>query len=236
VQGSIISTSFVRIGDPGNLSVAMGTNAVLTGSGSSNDGTFFAGSGLALRFYTSEIERARFPSAGGFQAVTTISVGNATPSSSGAGITFPATQSASSDANTLDDYEEGTFEPALVCGTSGTITIQNPSTTSLMNYTKIGRVVTVSGLLIISAVSSPVGALSLTGLPFPTGSTRGARAAISIYAGGLSATAVTALQARTDASSSSLFLSKFSAGADVDTLASDVTSSTFIYIGGTYTV
>ncbi len=32
---------------------------------------------------------------------TTIGVGGATPSTSGAGITFPATQSASTDANTL---------------------------------------------------------------------------------------------------------------------------------------
>jgi len=35
---------------------------------------------------------------------TTIGVGGATASASGAGISFPATQSASSDANTLDDY------------------------------------------------------------------------------------------------------------------------------------
>ena len=41
-------------------------------------------------------------------ASTTIGVGAATPSASGAGITFPATQSASSDANTLDDYDEYT--------------------------------------------------------------------------------------------------------------------------------
>lgn len=42
---------------------------------------------------------------------STIGVGGATPATSGAGITFPATQSASSNANTLDDYEEGTFTP-----------------------------------------------------------------------------------------------------------------------------
>jgi hypothetical protein len=37
-----------------------------------------------------------------------------TPSSaSGSGISFPATQSASSDANTLDDYEEGTWTPTV---------------------------------------------------------------------------------------------------------------------------
>ena len=42
-------------------------------------------------------------------AAGTLSVGGATPSTSGAGITFPATVNASSNANTLDDYEEGTW-------------------------------------------------------------------------------------------------------------------------------
>ena len=64
-----------------------------------------------------------------------ISVGNATPSTSGSGITFPATQSASSDANTLDDYEEGTWTPTIQNFTvSGTSTLSG-------TYTKIGRVV-----------------------------------------------------------------------------------------------
>lgn len=54
---------------------------------------------------------------------TTVGVGGATPAASGAGITFPATASASSDANTLDDYEEGTFTPNLVNnGASSTFT------------------------------------------------------------------------------------------------------------------
>jgi hypothetical protein len=66
------------------------------------------------------------------QAATTIGVGNATPAASGAGITFPATQSASTDANTLDDYEEGTWTP-----TSSGVTFSSASGT----YTKIGRLV-----------------------------------------------------------------------------------------------
>jgi hypothetical protein len=55
-------------------------------------------------------------------------------SQTGTGITFPATQSASSDANTLDDYEEGTWTPTLT-GFSGT------GLTADATYTKIGRVV-----------------------------------------------------------------------------------------------
>lgn len=67
---------------------------------------------------------------------TTISVGGATPAASGAGITFPATQSASTDANTLDDYEEGTWTPALT-----NLTINSGTPTYSGTYTKIGRLV-----------------------------------------------------------------------------------------------
>jgi hypothetical protein len=47
-----------------------------------------------------------------------IGLGGATPSTSGIGITFPATASASTNANTLDDYEEGTFTPTWSTGTA----------------------------------------------------------------------------------------------------------------------
>lgn len=72
---------------------------------------------------------------GRVKTASTISVGGATPSTSGAGITFPATQSASSDANTLDDYEEGSFTPTLT-GTWTTL-----PTDLVGRYTKIGRLV-----------------------------------------------------------------------------------------------
>jgi hypothetical protein len=48
------------------------------------------------------------------------------------GITFPASQVTSADANTLDDYEEGTFTPTW---NGGTVTVNQ------CNYTKIGRLV-----------------------------------------------------------------------------------------------
>jgi hypothetical protein len=109
-------------------------------------------------------ERMRIPAAGGVQAVTTISVGNATPSTSGAGITFPATQSASTDANTLDDYEEGTFTPTI----TGSST--NPSYTASLaagKYTKIGRIVHFNFLIIITVVASQgTGNIQISGFPF----------------------------------------------------------------------
>jgi hypothetical protein len=106
-------------------------------------------------------QRTKFP--------TTIGVGGATPATSGSGITFPATASASSDANTLDDYEEGTFggnsaNDLLYPATSGSITMLRGN----MAYTRIGRVVSIRGEIQINSISSPVGALQLK-LPFNTG-------------------------------------------------------------------
>jgi hypothetical protein len=96
-------------------------------------------------------------------SATTIGVGNATPSASGAGITFPATQSASTDANTLDDYEEGTWSPTFNSdgGTTGTQT----NTLRWGRYTKIGRQVTVT-FGWTGSLSGYTGTLFIGGLPF----------------------------------------------------------------------
>ena len=56
------------------------------------------------------------------------------------GITFPATQVPSANANTLDDYEEGTWTPVVTAAT-GSITSY---TVQSATYTKIGRSVTVN--------------------------------------------------------------------------------------------
>ena len=100
-------------------------------------------------------------------SASTIGVGGATPSTSGSGITFPATQSASTDANTLDDYEEGVFTPTLVgFSTAGTTTYS----TQTGLYTKIGRQVYIQGLVTAGSISSPVGSkITIGNLPFTIG-------------------------------------------------------------------
>jgi hypothetical protein len=77
---------------------------------------------------------------GGLKTLNTIGVGNATPSASGAGITFPAVQSASTDANTLDDYEEGTFTPTQGAG----LTVVG-AFSSAGRYVKVGKIVSIYG-------------------------------------------------------------------------------------------
>ena len=94
---------------------------------------------------------------------TTLGVGNATPASTGAGISFPATQSASSDANTLDDYEEGTWTPTIAFG-GGTTGITYSQQVGI--YTKIGRMVHVSGYVYLSSKGSSTGSATLTNFPF----------------------------------------------------------------------
>lgn len=148
-------------------------------------------------------------------ASTTIGVGGATPSTSGSGVTFPATQSASSDVNTLDDYEEGSWTAALTCGTSGTITLDPGYST--LRYTKVGRSVTLTGFVYISAVSSPTGTLTLTGLPFASASGNGFNAGASFYIYGMST--ATNLIGVINNSTATVSLETFSAGVRASNIA-----------------
>jgi hypothetical protein len=96
------------------------------------------------------------------------------------GVAFPATQVASSDANTLDDYEEGTWTPTLQGSTT------NPTVTYVTqtgSYTKIGNMVTVFVRLQTSAVSGGSGTALVAGLPFTVNSTYRNGAGIGYFSG-----------------------------------------------------
>ena len=86
------------------------------------------------------------------------------------GITFPASQSASSDANTLDDYEEGTWTPTISSSAAPTVTYLVQTAI----YTKIGRQVTVYGRVGLTAKSGGSGSAYIGGLPFTATSVAGA--------------------------------------------------------------
>lgn len=76
----------------------------------------------------------------------------------GGQISFPATQVPSADANTLDDYEEGTWQP----GIGGTTTYTG---TREGRYIKIGRLVWVTGYFTINSIGSGNNA-EIMNLPF----------------------------------------------------------------------
>lgn len=104
---------------------------------------------------SSPIERVRFNQFG-------IGLGQGVPSS-GMGIRFPAAQSASSDPNTLDDYEEGSWSP-LLQATGGNPTVNYAE--QFGRYVKIGRMVTVQFYLATNSYSGGSGTLRFGGLPF----------------------------------------------------------------------
>lgn len=82
------------------------------------------------------------------------------------GVGFPATQVASADANTLDDYERGSFTPTIVGGTTaGTGTY----TTQTGFYIKVGRFVYVNIWIVITAHDG-TGQIQITGLPYASAS------------------------------------------------------------------
>lgn len=74
-------------------------------------------------------------------------------------IVFPAAQNASANANTLDDYEEGTWTPTDASGAGLGFTVAEG------NYVKIGQLVSVSGIVQYPVTANGAN-VSIGGLPF----------------------------------------------------------------------
>lgn len=98
------------------------------------------------------------------------------------GITFPGTQVAVSDVNTLDDYEEGTWTPDVSSGYNFGATVSYTSRSG--SYTKIGRLVVAAFHLEISSVSGGGGPIFPSGLPFLPANTSDSRFQSAIYISG----------------------------------------------------
>ena len=90
-------------------------------------------------------------------AAGAIVVSGTTPSLNG--ITFPATQVASADANTLYDYEEGTWTPTDTSGAGLTFTSIQAF------YTKVGRMVTLNASFTFPSTANAAD-VSIGGIPF----------------------------------------------------------------------
>tara|TARA_R110000868_G_scaffold19286_2_gene83050 strand:+ start:120 stop:953 length:834 start_codon:yes stop_codon:yes gene_type:complete len=106
---------------------------------------------VAFAFRTNATERARFNSTGA------LVFNGGTTTADGIGITFPAAQSASSDANTLDDYEEGNWTPSV--GGTATYGAQTGY------YVKVGKIVYVKGTIITTLIGTG-STNTISGLPF----------------------------------------------------------------------
>jgi hypothetical protein len=77
-------------------------------------------------------------------------------------IKFPATQVPSADANTLDDYEQGTFTATL----KGSVSDPSTAVTTTGRYTKIGDVVSLRIAFASVDTTGASGDATIIGLPF----------------------------------------------------------------------
>jgi hypothetical protein len=143
------------------------------------------------------------------------------------GVTFPATQVASADANTLDDYEEGTWTPSV--GGTATYNSQNGS------YIKIGQLVYVHCYININVIGTGSTTV-VSGLPFNVRASSADRnqAGSINYFNGL-ATSVVALFCQPISSSTTVnFPGLTAAGSSVVNPVTVFASSAQIYFSAVY--
>lgn len=93
------------------------------------------------------------------------------------GIAFPATQASSADANTLDDYEEGSWTPNFYFAGGQTASTQGYTSG---RYVKIGKQVTCWFFINCSSINSGSGQAYIIGLPFTPQNVIGAQEGSSL--------------------------------------------------------
>lgn len=112
-------------------------------------------------------ERARMDSSNNLLVGVTSANANGGVLQLKSGITFPATQVAATDVNTLDDYEEGTFTPTIVGGTTAGVGVYS---VQKGNYTKVGNLVFFS-IYVGTTAHTGTGDMLIGALPFTSNAT-----------------------------------------------------------------
>jgi hypothetical protein len=175
-----------------------------------------------LDFFTNATQRMRILSTGNI-----LSLAGGSTTATGTGIAFPATQSASSDVNTLDDYEEGSWTP--IVGGTATYLVQSG------RYTKIGNKVFIEATLQINVIGTG-NQTDIGGLPFATNSSSYPQGTISVGYISASAVSLVYIGATIGPGGTAVNLRGLTAaGSNFGALAA-LGSTTVIYFSGQYTV
>lgn len=162
--------------EPGIAYTVSGTTLTMTGDVETTDDFYVVFQGKAVGTASHPAGNALEATSGTFTGNvsitgTTSSTGAITATAgiilpSGQGIDFSATSdgSATTQSELLDDYEEGTWTP-IYGGVTSNPTVTYTSQTGA-TYTKIGRIVYITGRIRTSAASGGSGNLTIEGLPF----------------------------------------------------------------------
>jgi hypothetical protein len=140
--------------------VGAGGGAALN-SGTTSDYAIRANQGALLFGTNGNNERARIDSSGRLLVGTSTATANGGVLELSGGITFPATAVAASNANTLDDYEEGTWSPTVTAGSGSFTTVSTSG-----RYVKIGKTCLIACQINIGNAGTAAGAITVTNPPF----------------------------------------------------------------------
>jgi hypothetical protein len=137
----------------------------------------------------------------------------------GGQINFPASQNASAGANTLDDYEEGTWTPVLTFATPGDKSVSY--TTQFGSYTKVGRLCVLVMGIVTSAFTHTTasGAIQVTGVPFTPPNTSGQNFYSAVNWQGITKASYTQIVARLVANTALIDFSACGSGQSISLVA-----------------
>lgn len=151
----------------------------------------------------------------------------------GGQIVFPATQVASTDVNTLDDYEEGTWTPVLTFATPGNLSVVY--TTQVGRYSRTGNVVHVQFNVTTSTFTHTTasGGCQITGLPFAHITQAGSANSMDMSWQGITKASYTQVSGRVGSGGSLIELYASGSGQSVSAVAAaDMpTTGSVVFIG-----
>ena len=200
-DGLTVDTNTLHV-DAANNHVGIGTVSpslpLHINGASAGDGLVYSRSGTEyFRIDDTGTDMNIKTTGGGHQIIFTTNGSEVGRWRNGGGLTFNGDTAA---ANALDDYEEGLFTPNLIGSAGGEASYSSRHGT----YTKIGRLVTVNIIMVISSVNTMSGDVLINTLPFSvssilTNTSLQANGSVGFF-GGLS-TAVSSLSCFASASS-----------------------------------
>ena len=163
----------------------------------------------------------------------TLTDGNVTLAS-GHGIDFAATSDGTTmSSELLADYEEGSYDVTITCGSSGSITLNSSFNSAA--YTKVGRLVHVQGLISASSVSSPAGFIGLSLHFTPSNlSERIADSGVSLYVTGVASANMADFVGAINENDARIFIQLGDATSAQNDAANQIQASTNIIFGATY--